>query len=338
MKKHSFLILFICLACIQFTLGQAKQAENPFMGMWTIDIEHGGVGWLHVHDTEGFLDAELMWIGGSVLPVSFAYMADEHTLVLTRSQALPAIKDANGKDRVRAKGFTMRVKKIGNAITGDMVGPIWGGPGEEVRAFVGHKLPPVGPAPDLSKLKYGPSIQLFNGKNLTGWSIIDPNHKNGFYVENGELRNNPVQDKEGEYQHYGNLRTAEEFDDFNISLEVNVPKGDNSGVYLKGMYEIQVNDSYGKERDSHYMGALYSRITPSVSAEKPGGEWQTLDITLYQRHVTVILNGQKIIDNQPVHGPTGGAIISDVFAKGPIYLQGDHGNVAYRNIVIKSIL
>ena len=338
MKKQSLSILIFCFVCVQFAFGQDNQAENPFMGMWTLDIEHGGVGWLHVHDQEGFLDAELMWIGGSVVPVSYAYMADEHTLVLTRSHALPVIQDANGKDRLRARNFTMRANKIGDMITGDMVGPAWGGSGEEVRAFVGHKLAPVGPVPDLSKVKYGPAIQLFNGTDLMGWSIIDPNHKNGFYVENGELRNNPVQDKEDVYQHYGNLRTDKEFDDFNISLEVNVPKGDNSGVYLKGMYEVQVNDSYGKERDSHHMGALYSRITPSVSAEKPGGEWQTLDITLYKRYVTVILNGQKIIDNQPVHGPTGGAIISDVFAKGPIYLQGDHGNVAYKNIVIRPIL
>ena len=104
------------------------------------------------------------------------------------------------------------------------------------------------------------------------------------------------------------------------------------------MYEVQVFDSYGKDLDSHNMGAVYSRIKPMVAAEKPGGEWQALDITLCDRHVSVKLNGKTIIDNQPVFGPTGGAIISDVFAAGPIYLQGDHGNVSYRNIVLKQIL
>ena len=104
------------------------------------------------------------------------------------------------------------------------------------------------------------------------------------------------------------------------------------------MYEIQVVDSYKKELDPHNMGAVYSRITPVVAAEKPAGEWQTLDITLYKRHATVILNGVKIIDNQPVYGPTGGAVQSDVFAPGPIYLQGDHGNVSYRNIVLTPIV
>jgi hypothetical protein len=86
------------------------------------------------------------------------------------------------------------------------------------------------------------------------------------------------------------------------------------------------------------MGAVYSRITPTIAAEKKGGEWQALDITLYKRHVTVLLNGQKIIDNQPVYGPTGGAMQADVFKAGPIYLQGDHGKVAYRNLVLTPII
>ena len=148
----------------------------------------------------------------------------------------------------------------------------------------------------------------------------------------------PKQTPGEKHLHYGNLRTEQKFEDFNLTLEVNVPKGNNSGVYLKGMYEIQVYDSYGKNLDSHNMGALYSRITPSEAAEKPAGSWQSLDITLCKRHVTVKLNGKTIIDNQPVHGPTGGAILSDVFAPGPIFLQGDHGNVSYRNIVLRPIL
>jgi hypothetical protein len=181
-------------------------------------------------------------------------------------------------------------------------------------------------------------INLFNGKDLTGWKLIEEKEKNGFSVVNGVLVNDPVQ-KEGQpHISYGNLRTEQEFEDFNIKLDVNVPEESNSGVYLRGMYEIQVLDSYKKELDSHNMGALYSRIKPSVSAEKPAGTWQTLDITLCDRHITVILNGIKIIDNQPVYGPTGGAIKSDVFAKGPIYLQGDHGKVSYRNIVLTPIV
>ena len=86
------------------------------------------------------------------------------------------------------------------------------------------------------------------------------------------------------------------------------------------------------------MGAIYSRITPIFSAEKPAGEWQTLAITLCDRHVTVILNGTKIIDNQPLYGVTGGALTANEFIPGPIYLQGDHGKVSYRNIVLTPII
>jgi len=101
---------------------------------------------------------------------------------------------------------------------------------------------------------------------------------------------------------------------------------------------VQVCDSYGKPLDSHNMGGLYSRITPTVSAEKAPGEWQTMDLTLVNRHVTVILNGQTIIDNEPLLGCTGGAMWSDEFKPGPIYLQGDHTGVKYRNIVLKPVV
>ena len=84
-------------------------------------------------------------------------------------------------------------------------------------------------------------------------------------------------------------------------------KDGNSGVYLRGIYEVQVADTYGRPLDAHNMGAIYSRIKPTVAAEKPAGEWQTMDITYVDRHATVILNGKKIIDNQPVLGCTGGA-------------------------------
>jgi hypothetical protein len=150
------------------------------------------------------------------------------------------------------------------------------------------------------------------------------------------LVNDPVQ-VQGQRVSYGNLRTDAEFEDFKLTLEVNIPEGSNSGVYLRGIYEMQVVDSYGKELDPHNMGALYSRITPSVAAEKKPGEWQTMELILCKRHITSILNGVKIIDNQPAYGPTGGAMHACVLIPGPIYLQGDHGKVLYRNIVLTPI-
>jgi hypothetical protein len=199
-------------------------------------------------------------------------------------------------------------------------------------------LPPLSPAPDVADLKFGKPVTLFNGKDLTGWKLINEKQKNGFTVADGILVNNPVQIEGAPHVSYGNLRTEQVFEDFNLKIEVNVPEGSNSGVYLRGMYEIQVFDSYKKDLDSHNMGAVYSRIKPVINAEKPAGTWQSLDITLCDRHISVILNGIKIIDNQPVYGPTGGAIISDVFSPGPIYLQGDHGTVQFRNILLTPIV
>ena len=326
MKKYLLSTgLIIC-----FFIGFSQEA---FIGMWTIDVKGGGVSWLNVHERDGFLDAELLWIGGSVLPVSHVYMADENTLVVTRTSDRKPNKES---ERTHTWTWSMRVTNSDEGISGSYSGPNWSGEGEFTSSFTGKKLADIPERPDLAKVKFGKKIDLFNGKDLTGWEIIG-DRPNGFSAKDGILVNNPIQPKDGDHVYYGNLRTTETFDDFNLSLEVNVPEGNNSGVYLRGMYEIQVFDSYGKDVDSHNMGALYSRITPKVAAEKPGGEWQSLDITLYNRHVTVILNGEKIIDNQPVYGPTGGAIQSDVNAPGPIYLQGDHGNVSYRNLVLKPI-
>ena len=311
----------------------AQEKANPFLGMWTLDIEGGSVGWLEVHEKEGFLDANLLWRGGSVLPVANIYMTDAKTLVVSR---IYPFKKADNRTYQLNTTFTM--KRVGDQLIGVMSIPSRSAKGIDEMAFVGHLLPAVPAAPDLSKLKYGEPVELFNGKDLSGWHIIRSDRKNGFKAVDGVLINDPVQPENGPHYHYGNLRTEKEFMDFNLSLEVNVPKGNNSGVYLRGMYEIQVLDSYGMKLDSHHMGAVYSRIKPSQAAEKEPGSWQKLDITLCQRHISVKLNGKLIIDNQAVHGPTGGAIISDVFAPGPIYLQGDHGKVQYRNIVLTPIL
>jgi hypothetical protein len=201
--------------------------------------------------------------------------------------------------------------------------------------FTGHRQPPMPPAPDLAKVRFGEPIQLFNGHDLTGWRLTDPHADNGWGVKDGLLVNEPVH---APGKHWGNLRTDQEFEDFNLTLETNVPKGGNSGVYIRGIYECQVADTYGRQLDPHNMGAIYTRITPSEAAEKPPGEWQTMDITFVDRHVTVILNGKKIIDNQPIRGCTGGALWSDVTRPGPIYLQGDHTGIAYRNIVLRPVV
>ena len=194
------------------------------------------------------------------------------------------------------------------------------------------------PTPDLSKVKFGNPVALFNGKDLAGWRLTNPKQANGWSVEDGLLVNRVVQEAGQPHKSFGNLRTDREFTDFNLTLETRVPKAGNSGVYLRGIYEVQVFDSYGRKLDPHNIGAIYSRLCPTAAAEKPAGEWQSLDITLVDRHATVILNGTKIIDNQPLLGCTGGALWADQSRPGPIYLQGDHTGIEYRNIVLRPVV
>ena len=328
-KLYSILVAVLALLAVNST---AQNAQKDFNGMWTIDIDGGSVGWLGVNDTKGYLDADLLWQGGSVVPVANVYFTDDKTLVATRTYEIN--KNDQRKFTV-TQTFTFERK--GDKFTGTLTEPARDRLNMVTTKFTGWRLPDPGPAPDLSKIKYGEPIQLFNGKDLSGWRLINPKQANGFKVVNGELVNDPV-NPEGQRVNFGNLRTDAEFEDFRLTLEVNVPEHSNSGVYLRGMYEVQVVDSYGAKLDSHNMGAVYSRITPTVAAEKKGGEWQSLDIILCNRHVSVTLNGTKIIDNQPVYGPTGGAMQADVFKAGPIYLQGDHGKVLYRNMVLTPII
>lgn len=349
MKKN---LLFLSIAIMSFLatscMNSTKEGEkvplqktdiSEFLGQWTIDIEGGSVGWLEVRQEDKYLDADVLWGGGSVLPVSSVFLAKDQILAVQRSNNVVRLRDENGNP-LKSQMVTewMEIVKNGDKINGILLSPRRKGLSVDTTTFVGTRLPPVPPAPDMASLKFGAPINLFNGKDLTGWKLINEKQVNGFKVIDGALVNDPVQTEGSPEISYGNLRTEQEFEDFNLKLEVNVPKGSNSGVYLRGMYEIQVLDSYKSELDPHNMGAVYSRIKPTVAAEKPAGEWQSLDVTLCDRHATVILNGVKIIDNQPVYGPTGGAIKSDVFAAGPIYLQGDHGKVSYRNLVLTPIV
>jgi hypothetical protein len=345
--KSLSVCLSVFLIAVVFTSCKVETKDVPvqkigiseFLGQWTIDIEGGTVGWLEVRQEDGYLDADLLWIGGSITPVANVFMENNRYLIVTRTNNIVRKSDEEKKP-VRTQVVTnwLEITKNGDKIQGFLLNPKRDGLGVDSTSFIGTKLPPVPPAPDMATLKFSTPVILFNGKDLSGWKLTDEKQKIGFSVVDGVLVNDPVQTEGQPHIIYGNIRTEQEFEDFNLKIEVNVPEGSNSGIYLRGMYEIQVLDSYKKELDSHNMGALYSRIAPTVSAEKPAGTWQTLDITLCNRHVTVILNGTKIIDNQPAYGPTGGAIISDVFSKGPIYLQGDHGKVSYRNIVLTPIV
>jgi len=338
--RKLILLLFGALLCSNEQVFAQEDAASPYLGMWalTLDYEDNKAGWLEVTQKDGYLYSELLWRSGSVTPVDYTMIfVGELTLV-------------NGRDVVRERDdageplitqhpiFWYDVSKDGeDQIKGS--GNFPNGDGIEVKtiSFTGKRIPPIGEAPKMRKIKYGEAIALFNGTDLSGWEIIG-NNANGWKVVDGILINKPVQQSGEKHISYGNLRTIDTFEDFNLKVDVNIPAGSNGGIYLRGNYEVQVVDSYGKELDPHNMGALYSRITPLVAAENPAGEWQEMDITLYKRHLTVKLNGKLLIDNQPVKGVTGGALNSDDFSPGPIYLQGDHGEISYRKLLLSPIL
>jgi hypothetical protein len=310
------LALLVAASGVLSVAARAAEGSNPFIGDWALTIPGDHAGWLGVSDDKGALSVSLLWGGGSVLPMKDAKIEGD-TLVVIRGQDRLAFK---------AEGDELHGTLTKVAVAGKATPAI-------AQAFTGKRTPPPGAAPDLANVKFGEPVALFNGKDLEGWRLVDAKAANGWSVKDGLLVNEVPPGK-----HYGNLRTDREFEDFNIKLETRVAKGGNSGVYLRGIYEVQVADTYGKPLDPHNMGAVYSRITPTSAAEKAPGEWQTLDITLVDRHVTVILNGTKIIDNQPVAGCTGGALWSDPFKPGPIYLQGDHTGIEYRNIVLRPVV
>lgn len=169
-------------------------------------------------------------------------------------------------------------------------------------------------------------MQLFNGRDLSGWKISDPEAKVVWTVENGTLVS-PGRGPE--------LISDAKFQDFKLHIEFNCAKGSNSGVYLRGRYELQIEDDPQPEGPTMRTGGVYGFLAPSPEQPRKPGEWQSYDITLVGRVVTVVQNGQTIIDQQEIPGITGGALDSHEALPGPIYLQGSEvGHVAFRNIVI----
>ena len=192
-----------------------------------------------------------------------------------------------------------------------------------VNKFSGVRAPKLIRSMDVN---WGKSISLFNGYNLDGWKSSDPEKKNQWTVKKGVLLNP---------ESGVNLITDKKFEDFKLSIEFRYPKESNSGVYLRGRYEVQVEDNYGLEPESTLFGGIYGFLKPNQMAAKPAGEWQRYEITLIGRRVSVVANDKKIINDQIIPGITGGALDSKEALPGPIMLQGDHGIIEYRNIKIQ---
>ncbi len=329
MKK---LMLGATLALLFGTVANAVETTAclPYVGRWALTIPGGAAGWLGVEKTGEQWKSEMLWGWGSVVPNAETKFEDGKLIVIRKHN-----RKKDGKDVVYVETITCTLDGDNMKLATRTVDET----GKEVGKadFSGSRIPPVPPAPDLAKVKFGEPIPLFKKDSLDGWELMDKNVANGWSMKDGTLSNR-VKGPDGKNRHCANIKTTQTFEDFNLKTEVRMLPGGNSGIYLRGIYEIQMADTFGRPVDSHNMCGLYSRITPTEAAEKPAGEWQTVDITLCDRHITVILNGKKVIDNKAILGCTGGALTSDEFKPGPIYLQGDHSDVDYRNMVLTPIV
>jgi hypothetical protein len=195
-------------------------------------------------------------------------------------------------------------------------------------------------APPLKRDKpptWGEPVELFNGKDLSGWKARPPEPNSpppaagegwvgGWRIHDGLL----VNEKPGT-----DIVSDRTFTDFKLHAEFRYPKESNSGIYLRGRYEVQIEDNFGLyPPDSHHIGGVYGFLTPSVNAAKRAGEWQAIDVELVGRKVTVTLNGERVIDRQLIPGITGGALDSDEGKPGPLMIQGDHGPIEFRRVTV----
>jgi len=208
-------------------------------------------------------------------------------------------------------------------LAGDQLVGITAGPNSASWHWVGRRAPTLrrNGAP-----KWGSPVTLFDGKDLTGWRFREPNHRGNWAVEQGTLVN-----------HGGgtDIITVAKFQDFKLHLEFECAPMSNSGVYLRGRYEVQIETDSAEEPPSHHTGGVYGFLDPTPELPRQADVWQTYDITLVGRTVTVVQNGQTVIDHKEIPGITGGALDSHEGLPGPICLQGsEKGRVAFRNIVI----
>jgi hypothetical protein len=200
--------------------------------------------------------------------------------------------------------------------------------GKQKLQWVGVRAPAL-PEKDDGSWHKGKPVKLFDGKSLAGWSAMVEGQPLGWTVKDGIMGNTPAAN---------NLVSEKKFWNFDLHAEFRVSAETNSGIGLRGRYEVQILDDYGKPPNTHGNGALYSRILPSENASRPPGEWQTLDVRLVGRQVSITLNGKKIIEKQEIDGLTAMANNPDEGEPGPITLQGDHRAVEFRSLVVTPLL
>lgn len=285
----------------------AESAPSPIIGRWNLTVTGLGFpacSWLEVQQSGNrTLVGRFVGWWGSARPISVLEFADNALRF-----AIPPQWET-GDDDLRVEG-----RLESDVLSGTMLDP----EGNEL-TWTGQR------APDLSRTtppRWGAPVTLFGGADLSRWQVPADNQ---WRAADGILANAEAG---------GHLVTRESFTDFKLHIEFKYPKDGNSGVYLRGRHEIQIEDTPPSRARTEGLGAVYGFLAPSVDAAKGPNEWQAFDITLIGRLVTVALNGSTVIDNREIPGITGGALTCDEGEPGPLMLQGDHGPIQFRNIVL----
>jgi len=332
MKMFQSILVTLALMVVNQASGQEPaDKQQTFAGHWALKMHNGAAGWMALELNEAKWSGQLWTVGEPKTIKSLKYTDGKLAFKRALRIGSPEYPGGPYTDEREMRDLEATVK-------GDAIRVVMKVPGGQPFVHLGKRLPPLPPRPDLSKVKLGKPIELFNGADLQGWELINPRKINGWKVKNGELVNETPKKTFDAFAPYGNLRTERTFGDSKLTIEFNVPPGGNSGIYVRGAYEAQVVDRDSRMQGLQGVGAIFSRVRPTTNAGKPGGQWQSYEITIVDRHATVILNGQKVIDNQPVIGNTNGAFQADVTVPGPLHLQGDHTSVRYRNIVLYPVL
>jgi hypothetical protein len=308
--------LFFGLVCCLGVTMLTQAQDNPFLGKWDIT----GVGpngnqvyWLEVKMEDGQLIGYFLNRGGSVLKLP-EIKIENNELVFS-----PASRAGAPKPVHRAK-----------VEEGRLLGMLTHG--EQEIAWMGVRPPQWGKHNANGKHRWGTPVVLFDGKTaptMESWGVQHKDRPMGWSVVDGAMTN---EDKAN------NIVSKHQFENFKIQCEYKLAEKSNSGIYLRGRYELQVLDDAGKAPESHGHMALYSRVQPLVNASLPPGQWQTMEAVIVGNRLSVTLNGKKMHDNIEIAGITGGALDSNEAAPGPIMLQGDHGKVWFRRVVVTPIV
>ena len=322
-KILSASILAIALASTMLASTVSAQSSKDFLGRWDITVTPATgkpyPQWLELTENGGKIEGRVQPRGGAWHPIAAARM-ESGKLIVTLDEP------ASGAGSASATNW-----ELSSTDPGKLSGTEKRGDTADGLTLVAVKAPALDRPTPKQWTKPRP---LFDGKDLQGWEPIGNVENNKWIARNDELVNdNP--EVPGQRGHgAANIMTTEKFQDFKLHIEVNCPEGGNSGIYLRGRYELQIGTEGGK-LPSHEMGAIYSYYPPPAGSENGLGKWTSFDVTLAGRHVTVLRDGKMYHDNVELPGPTGGALDSNEAEPGPFYLQGDHhGVISYRNITI----